>query len=143
MEAHRQMDWFDRLFFTQKGNRWFLLLCAVGGIACFLLFTLVPLPGCLINSTLGIRCPACGATRATLCLLQGDLAGAVYFNPFICCLYLFLLVWGILFVINAFGPPQRYRTPFRIRKVPLLTFFGVMAAFTVIRNLPFYQTIFY
>ncbi|HNW94116.1 MAG TPA: DUF2752 domain-containing protein [bacterium] len=37
--------------------------------------------GCLFRHYTGIPCPSCGATRACLCLLRGDVAGALAFNP--------------------------------------------------------------
>jgi hypothetical protein len=36
---------------------------------------------CLIKKTTGIPCPSCGATRAVLLLLQGDLAASLQMNP--------------------------------------------------------------
>lgn len=37
--------------------------------------------GCPSKLLLHIPCPGCGMTRATLCLLQGDILLAVWYNP--------------------------------------------------------------
>lgn len=37
---------------------------------------------CVMKKTIGIPCPSCGSTRSMLSLLQGDLAGALLWNPF-------------------------------------------------------------
>ena len=36
---------------------------------------------CLIRHFAHVPCPSCGSTRAVLALMQGDLAGALYWNP--------------------------------------------------------------
>ena len=42
---------------------------------------LVPFSTCGLRIFLGIPCPACGLTRATLALARGDLAAALRFQP--------------------------------------------------------------
>lgn len=36
---------------------------------------------CLIRHFVHIPCPSCGSTRSVLALMQGDLAGGLYWNP--------------------------------------------------------------
>ncbi len=36
---------------------------------------------CLIHHFAHIPCPACGSTRSVLALMQGDIAGGIYWNP--------------------------------------------------------------
>lgn len=38
---------------------------------------------CLMKRLLHIPCPACGGTRAGLCLLHGDIAAAFAYNPLV------------------------------------------------------------
>jgi len=38
--------------------------------------------GCLFHKITHIPCPSCGSTRSVLLLLNGDLSGAFYANPF-------------------------------------------------------------
>lgn len=47
---------------------------------------------CLIRHFAHIPCPSCGSTRSVLALMQGDLAGGLYWNP------LGLLIFGILLI---------------------------------------------
>ena len=50
--------------------------------------------GCPIYHFLGFPCPGCGMTRAVLCLLHLDFAGAWSFHPMVFALpYLFALFW--------------------------------------------------
>ena len=50
------------------------------------IFPVLALPGgCLIRSSLGIFCPACGGTRAIRALLQGQLLTAMRYNPAVPC----------------------------------------------------------
>lgn len=37
---------------------------------------------CIIKNTTGIACPSCGTTRAIAALAQGNIAQALYINPF-------------------------------------------------------------
>jgi hypothetical protein len=45
------------------------------------LLALVPFPTCILRAVIGIPCPACGLTRATLALAHLDLAEAQRFHP--------------------------------------------------------------
>jgi hypothetical protein len=54
-------------------------LMTVGMIAGGL--ALIPYPTCLVKLALGVPCPGCGMTRATLRLLHGDVHGSVQFHP--------------------------------------------------------------
>jgi hypothetical protein len=40
-------------------------------------------PLCPMAGTLGVPCPGCGLTRATLALLHGDVTGALHFHPLV------------------------------------------------------------
>ncbi len=51
---------------------------------------------CTFKSMLGIPCMGCGATRATLNFMHGDLIEALTFSPMIAPLYVALALWGLL-----------------------------------------------
>ncbi len=51
---------------------------------------------CTFKSLLGIPCMGCGATRATLNLLHGDMGEAFYFSPMIVIAYTALALWGLV-----------------------------------------------
>ena len=51
---------------------------------------------CAMKLIVGIPCLTCGATRATVRLLHGDLAGALSFQPMILGVYAALLIWGMI-----------------------------------------------
>ena len=61
-------------------RRGFTLL-ALGGFGALILATGVPL--CPMAGVLGIPCPGCGLTRATLALVRGDLSSAFHFHPLV------------------------------------------------------------
>jgi hypothetical protein len=60
-----------------------------GGIALLILlvlrFTPVQhvLPGCIFKGLTSFPCPTCGATRALLLLVQGDVAASLTMNPLV------------------------------------------------------------
>ena len=42
---------------------------------------------CFIKSTIGVPCPGCGMTRATLELLSGDIPAALHYHPLVLIFY--------------------------------------------------------
>lgn len=63
-----------------------IIACAAGYI--WLAFqaygdaTMSSVPVCAIKHATDIPCPSCGSTRSVLSLLEGDIAAALYWNPF-------------------------------------------------------------
>jgi hypothetical protein len=49
---------------------------------CFYTETIVKYNFCVFKQVTGIPCPACGSTRATLQLIQGNLGESILINPF-------------------------------------------------------------
>ena len=45
------------------------------------LLALIPYPTCILRLALGVPCPACGLTRASLAVAHLDLAAAIRFHP--------------------------------------------------------------
>lgn len=60
------------------------------------LLALVPYPTCLLRLVLGIPCPACGLTRATLALARLDVDAAIHFHPLSIPLACVAVVTGVL-----------------------------------------------
>ena len=131
------------LFFTRPGNRILLLfpplLVILGAI--FLRFGLAFLPPCIFYEATGLHCPGCGGVRATLNLLRGDFASALYYNPVVVALYAVLAVWYLFFAWNALLRPN-YKPP----HLPVwkgLIVLGTVLVFWVVRNLSFYTVFFF
>lgn len=85
-----------------------LVLTLFGGAALLLALFAVGIPGwpCPILQALGIPCPGCGSTRATLLLLRGDVQASLTYHAFA---PIFLLG---LSIIGAAGLlPERARNP--------------------------------
>ena len=60
----------------------FLLVSLYACLAAWMWLWLgLPLPRCPFLAMTGYPCPSCGMTRALRCLLHGDLAAALAFNP--------------------------------------------------------------
>lgn len=61
-------------------------------------------PGiCLFKQLTTIPCPSCGSTRSVLSLLNGDITGALYWNPFGVLLLSFLVIapfWMLYDVVS-------------------------------------------
>lgn len=86
---------------------------------------------CPLRQFTGLDCPLCGATRATLALLRGDVATALDHNL----LYVLALpILGLLVLLWV----VRGRSPAWI-KTPVATWSVVVVAvaFGIVRNLPF------
>jgi hypothetical protein len=47
---------------------------------------------CLIHHFAHIPCPACGSTRSVLALMNGDVAGGLYWNPLGFLMFAFLVI---------------------------------------------------
>lgn len=59
-------------------------LSVVGVLAAVLAIALaLEVPFCPTATLFGVPCPGCGLTRATLCLLSGELAQALRFHPLV------------------------------------------------------------
>ena len=72
---------------TRKRLYLFTLLACTAGLTWLALNVYIPslaLSGrhfCIFRAVTGIPCPACGSTRSMICLLDGDLPGALFTNP--------------------------------------------------------------
>jgi len=53
------------------------------GAGAFALAVQHDFPLCPLAGSVGIPCPGCGLTRATLALLHGDLRGALHLHPLV------------------------------------------------------------
>jgi Protein of unknown function (DUF2752) len=69
-----------------------LVVLALGGFLALILLS--QLPFCPMAGVLGIPCPGCGLTRATLAALHGDLRGAFHLHPLVFVLTP-LFVWSV------------------------------------------------
>lgn len=62
--------------------------------------------GCIFHWLTGISCPACGMTRAIICLLRFDITGAFYYHP----LFWLIIPSVVYFVLGKqplFGSKKR------------------------------------
>ena len=79
---------------------------------------------CAMKSVFGIPCLTCGATRGTVRLLYGDIAGAFSYQPMIMVVYLLLATWGLtslgLFVQDKRAKLHLNPTETRMMKVALI-----------------------
>lgn len=78
-----------------RKKKWLLIhISAFLGTAIYMAVVLTLDLGCPIRNLIGFPCPGCGITRATLCLLRLDFAGAWRMNPavFFAYPYLFFLL---------------------------------------------------
>jgi hypothetical protein len=118
-------------------NQIITLLLPVAGLFLFLmkdlLLGIVPyFPACILYSRLHLLCPACGNTRSTTALLQGELMASLHYN-IVPPLLLFLAVIAYIeFASYSFGR--------HIRLLPRrLSFYLILIAllivYFVVRNL--------
>lgn len=79
------------------------VLLIAGGVGALVVAGLMPCP---MATVLRVPCPGCGLTRATMCLLHGDLSGMLRFHPLTPLILLFLAGY---FGLNAAGYVARGR----------------------------------
>ena len=97
---------------------------------------------CSIKTVTGFNYVSCGATHATLALLRGDIATAFYYNPlYIVCICWLIYLYSRLIVSLFIRPYHRYVV--RLDWKGAIIIAVIIFAFTIIRNFPFYQAIFY
>lgn len=89
-------------------------------------------PRCVLLETTGFACPACGATRATHLLFQGDIAGAFDFNAL-----LVIALPLLLFALARWWIGAARRWPSTWTTARAVGVFVVLLAWGVVRNLPF------
>ena len=100
------------------------------------------LPPCALNTLTGLRCLSCGATRATLALVRGDLFTAIYYNP----LYFAFLCWlGYLYARLVISLVRR---PYKKYSLCVTLPWGIAAIAVVLLFFffcftPFYRLFFY
>ena len=109
-----------------------VLAAALAVLVCgaFILYRFYPgwrrfFPPCPFHALFHLYCPGCGSTRATYCLLHGDLAGVWRYNPF----YLPTLVFAalLIFLRKWAGKPVIVRT-----------YIVLLVLFWICRNLPWH-----
>jgi len=90
-----------------------LILSALIAAVTALLFTGIPI--CPMAGVLGVPCPGCGLTRATLSLLRGDVRGAFHLHPLVFVLSP-LFSWAMLSVAwNYVRGPRPRTSPVELR----------------------------
>ena len=85
--------------------------------------TSIDTPLCMFKRMTGHPCATCGGTRAASRLIQGDLFGALTFNPFVTVLLTTVVVWAVISFVRAGKPLIRW-TP---RRRGVAIFFAMFA----------------
>ena len=82
----------------------------------------ITIPACPIYSYLGFPCPACGMTRATYALVNGDFFSSIGYNPtilyfaFVTPIYLFIQFFHgfSIYSLNVYGTGSSFNNGFWI-----------------------------
>jgi hypothetical protein len=93
-------------------------------------------PVCPLHALTGLNCPGCGLTRGFHALFHGDILAALHFNallPLYAFIFFYFTASMFLIVIRGRGLSWRIFPP-----SALYGFLFVVAAFFILRNLPFY-----
>ncbi len=88
-------------------------------------------PVCPVHAVTGLWCPGCGLTRASLCLIRGDVPAALRFNV-LSPLFLAVMVWGGVAWVSGSHLPRPTVLPGAVWKALAV----VLIVFAVARNLP-------
>lgn len=91
-------------------------------------------PACPLLTYTGVYCPGCGGLRSAHAVVHGHFGTALGCNALAVAGYvLFAVFWAVWFVRELAGRPLRPS----LGRAHWWCVWGVMAAFTVVRNLPF------
>ena len=93
---------------------------------------------CLIYLFTGLYCPGCGNTRALHALTHLDILGMLDFNllfPFLFLILFWLLLGEYLYLLLG---RRILWLPNRISAIVIILAFIIVAAFTILRNVPVY-----
>ncbi len=88
------------------------------------------------SAAVGIWCPGCGGLRAVNDLTHGDLAGAASSNLLLVVVMPLVVALLALWAVSRWRGRAMPRLQARAGSVVLLAGLGVVAAFTLARNLP-------
>ena len=97
--------------------------------ALFTLIVVFRVPFCPMAGVLGVPCPGCGLTRATLALARGDLRGALHLHPLVLVIAP-IFIWAV--ASAAFGYVRGPRSganlkPWLASRLATLLAFGLLA----------------
>lgn len=93
-------------------------------------------PVCPLHQMTGLNCPGCGLTRGFHALFHGDVLTALHYNallPVFGFVIAYLLLSMLLTAVRGRGLAWKFFSP-----SIMYGFLFVVAAFFVVRNLPFY-----
>ncbi|ATL27034.1 DUF2752 domain-containing protein [Streptomyces formicae] len=91
-------------------------------------------PACPLLRLTGIYCPGCGGLRSAHAFVHGDFTAALGANAMAVAGYvLFAVLWTVWAIRAARGKPLRIE----LGPVQLWSVGGLIALFTLVRNLPF------
>lgn len=113
----------------------FSVLALVGALFIYFFFDPTATPGmpkCLFHQLSGLECPGCGSQRMIHALLNGDIAAAWHFNPFL----FFAFPWVILLIFLELFPHRYHKLREVVYSAPaIITILGLIILWTVLRNL--------
>jgi Protein of unknown function (DUF2752) len=104
------------------------VVLALSGVFALIVVTRLPL--CPMAGVLGVPCPGCGLTRATLALMRGDLRGALHLHPLVLVIApIFIAAMASAAASYVRGPrPRRNLRPWLASRLASVLAFGLLAA---------------
>lgn len=91
---------------------------------------------CPFHFLTGLHCPGCGSQRALHQLVHFNMYGAFRYNPLLV-LSLPILIYSVGITIYNFIYQTKYRVSFFYNNTFIYTYFGIVVAFWILRNIPF------
>lgn len=79
---------------------WLLLVLVLGLCYAWFVYETGKAIPCLFHMLTGFYCPGCGITRMSLCLLRGDILGALESNWMLMLISPYLIFYGVRFALH-------------------------------------------
>ncbi|RFN59313.1 DUF2752 domain-containing protein [Marixanthomonas ophiurae] len=90
---------------------------------------------CPFHYLTGLHCPGCGSQRALHQLVHFNMYEAFRYNPLLV-LSLPILIYSVGITLYNFINQTKYRVSFFYKNTFIYTYFGIVVAFWILRNIP-------
>jgi hypothetical protein len=93
-------------------------------------------PPCIFHSLTGLHCAGCGATRALIALLRGDIAAAFGYNPLFMIVFVPVVLLAVLNELTIAAAGTGFRASINPGARTVVIIIAILVAYSLLRNIP-------